>query len=336
MTQKALELEDLRVHYSTSAGPLKAVDGITLSVATGETVGLVGESGCGKSTLARCVVGLNAPTGGAVRVAGREIARSSRDRRASARMVQMIFQDPMGSLNPRLTTRRAIELPLKVQGIGSKNERLEKVLKLMEQVGLGPHLLDRYPHELSGGQRQRVSIARALALEPALLVCDEIVSALDVSVQAQVLNLLTNLQAKLGIAFLFISHDLSVVRYVSDRTAVMYLGRILEEGDSESVWNHSRHPYTQALIASIPDRAADVRTRQLQLSGDVPSPVDPPSGCGFRTRCPYARPLCAELRPELKSEGLPHSVACHFVAEIPEPESPRPVQAGPSRRGADE
>lgn len=314
----ALELDDLRVHHATAAGPLKAVDGITLSVAPGETVGLVGESGCGKSTLARCVVGLNTPTGGSVRLGGSEIAAGGRDRVAWARMVQMIFQDPMGSLNPRLTTRRTIELPLRVHGIGSKNERLERVLRLMEQVGLGPHLLDRYPHELSGGQRQRVSIARALALEPALLVCDEIVSALDVSVQAQVLNLLTDLQSKLGIAFLFISHDLSVVRYVSDRIAVMYLGRIVEEGDSESVWNHSRHPYTQALIASIPERAGDEKAQRLQLSGDLPSPVNPPSGCSFRTRCPYARPLCAEVRPELRPDGLPHSVACHFAAEIPE------------------
>lgn len=315
---RALDLADLRVHHSTSAGALKAVDGVTLSVAPGETLGLVGESGCGKSTLARCVVGLNAPTGGTVRVGGHEIAAGRRDRLAWARMVQMIFQDPMGSLNPRLTTRRTVELPLKVHGLGNVQERQVRVLRLMEQVGLGPHLLDRYPHELSGGQRQRVSIARALALEPALLVCDEIVSALDVSVQAQVLNLLTDLQSKLGIAFLFISHDLSVVRYVSDRIAVMYLGRIVEEGDSESVWNHSRHPYTQALIAWIPERAGDETAQRLQLSGDLPSPVNPPSGCSFRTRCPYARPLCAQSRPELRSDGLRHSVACHFAAEIPE------------------
>ncbi|MDR5652566.1 ABC transporter ATP-binding protein [Ruixingdingia sedimenti] len=324
--QKALELDDLRVHYPTGGGLLKAVDGVSLSVGTGETVGLVGESGCGKSTLARCVVGLNAPTGGAVRLAGWETSGGRGDRLTRARVVQMIFQDPMGSLNPRLTTRQTIELPLKVHGIGNRAERLEKVLELMKQVGLGPHLLDRYPHELSGGQRQRVSIARALALEPALLICDEIVSALDVSVQAQVLNLLTDLQTRLGIAFLFITHDLAVVRYLSDRIVVMYLGRIVEEGPAESVWNHARHPYTQALVSSIPDRMAGTR---LRLSGDLPSPIDPPSGCGFRTRCPHARPICAEQRPELRGAGLPHLVACHFAAEIPELAAPAPAATAP-------
>jgi oligopeptide/dipeptide ABC transporter ATP-binding protein len=223
----------------------------------------------------------------------------------------MVFQDPMGALNPRLIIRQIIEQPLQVHKLGNAVERRAKVEALARQVGLGEHLLDRFPHELSGGQRQRVSIARALTLEPELIVCDEAVSALDVSVQAQVLNLLTDLQKRLGVAFLFISHDLSVIRYISNRIAVMYLGRIVEIGDSESVWHNPQHPYSQALIASIPDETAAAGGGP-KLVGDVPSPINPPSGCAFRTRCPRAQALCAEIRPDLSTDGRPHGVACHF------------------------
>ncbi len=310
MAAPALELRDLVLHHHTPAGPLQAVRGVSLTVARGETLGLVGESGCGKSTLARCVVGLNRPTDGQVLVAGEPPGTSGAARRRLARHVQMVFQDPMSSLNPRLTIRRIVEQPLSVHGIGTPPERRRKVAELMEQVGLGPHFLDRYPHELSGGQRQRASIARALALAPELIVCDEAVSALDVSIQAQVLNLLTALQRDLGVAFLFISHDLAVVRYVAHRIAVMYLGRVVETGDAESVWHDPRHPYTRALIGSIPSAAAG---RGRPLAGDVPSAVNPPSGCAFRTRCPFAQAVCAERMPELSDRGRPHQVACHFA-----------------------
>ncbi|SFU22398.1 oligopeptide/dipeptide ABC transporter ATP-binding protein [Mesorhizobium sp. YR577] len=307
----ALELVDLVMHHPTPAGLLRAVDGVDFAVETGETLGLVGESGCGKSTLARCVVGLNTPTRGVVRLGGKVAGTARAERLERAKRVQMVFQDPMSALNPRLTIRQIIEQPLKVHGEGTPADRRKRVEMLMRQVGLGEHHLEHFPHELSGGQRQRVSIARALTLEPDLIVCDEAVSALDVSVQAQVLNLLTDLQKRLGVAFLFISHDLAVIRYISNRIAVMYLGRIVEIGDSESVWQNAQHPYTRALIASIPDERA--KRGVSLLTGDVPSPVNPPSGCAFRTRCPLSQPVCAEARPELSAAGRLHSVACHFA-----------------------
>lgn len=309
---RSLELVNLSLHHPTPAGPLRAVDKVNLAVEVGETLGLVGESGCGKSSLARCVVGLNHAQEGAVVVGGQELGTSPADRRRAARKVQMVFQDPMGSLNPRHTVRRSIEQPLRVHGIGTAKDRRARVEALAAEVGLGLHLLDRYPHEISGGQRQRVSIARALTLEPELIVCDEAVSALDVSVQAQVLNLLTKLQRDFGVSFLFISHDLSVVRYVSHRIAVMYLGQIVELGDAESVWHERRHPYTRALIGSIPEAGGATE----RLEGDVPSAVNPPSGCPFRTRCRHAQDICAAERPTLSDEGLPHQVACHFAREF--------------------
>ncbi|MBN9888268.1 ABC transporter ATP-binding protein [Salipiger abyssi] len=323
---RSLELVNLSLHHPTPAGPLRAVDGVNLTLNKAETLGLVGESGCGKSSLARCVVGLNTPQEGSIVVGGQALGTSAADRRAAAQRVQMVFQDPMGSLNPRHTVRRSIEQPLKIHGRGSAAERRARVEELAAQVGLGLHLLDRYPHQISGGQRQRVSIARALTLEPELIVCDEAVSALDVSVQAQVLNLLTKLQRDLGVSFLFISHDLSVVRYVSHRIAVMYLGQIVELGDAESVWAERRHPYTRALTSSIPDAAGGMRGERL--TGDVPSAVNPPSGCPFRTRCRHAQAICAEARPALTDDGLPHLVACHFARDFAplERESP-PVQA---------
>lgn len=313
MIRNALELINLSVIHKTKAGPLRAVDDVSLKLPAGKTLGVVGESGCGKSTLARAVVGLNTPAAGHVVVDGAERQVSMTGRRDAAKRVQMVFQDPMSSLNPRMTVRKIVEMPLKVHEIGTAAERRAAAEDLLVKVGLGAHHYDKYPHELSGGQRQRVSIASALALKPKLIVCDEAVSALDVSVQAQVLNLLTRLQRELGISFLFISHDLSVVRYISHQIVVMYLGRVIEYGSAESVWKHRLHPYTHALIASVPELG---KPKIAEISGDMPSAANPPSGCSFRTRCPYARPLCAESRPPLSAIDQPHAVACHFAAEI--------------------
>ena len=308
-----LTTTDLKVHHTTPRGPLRAVDGISIRIAKGETLGLVGESGCGKSTLARCVVGISTPTSCSIEVAGIELGGGRAGRLARARAVQMVFQDPSGALNPRLTVGRLIEEPLGVHRLGSRSERQARVREIATQVGLSDYHLPRLPHELSGGQRQRVSIARALALNPSLLVCDEAVSALDVSVQAQVLNLFLDLQKTLGLAYLFISHDLSVVRYISHRIAVMYLGRIVEIGPAEEVWKRRAHPYTKALVNAIPDEA--VRRENVQLlEGDVPSPVNPPSGCTFRTRCPLAQARCADEAPLLRDIGGGLSVACHFAS----------------------
>ncbi len=310
-----LRIDALELHHVTARGRLRAVDGVTLAIARGETLGLVGESGCGKSTLARCIVGISQPTGGTLAIAGVAPGPGRTSRLARARAVQMVFQDPGGALNPRLTVGRIIEEPLRVHAIGSRAGRREAALDLARRVGLDDYHLARLPHELSGGQRQRVSIARALALRPALLVCDEAVSALDVSVQAQVLNLLVALQRDLGLTCLFISHDLAVVRYIAHRIAVMYLGRIVEIGPAAAVWERRAHPYTRALVAAIPDAAARHDDAGL-LEGDVPSPLDPPSGCGFRTRCPFARDRCATHRPLLREQGGGLSVACHFAEEI--------------------
>ena len=309
-----LKTTDLEMHHATPRGALRAVDGISLTIDKGETLGLVGESGCGKSTLARVIVGIQHPTGGTLSIEGVHPGKGRATRLERARNVQMIFQDPSGALNPRLTVERIITEPQQVAGIGTRASRREAALAIAAKVGLSPYHLERLPHELSGGQRQRVSIARALVLNPNLLVCDEAVSALDVSVQAQVLNLLLDLQKDLGLSYLFISHDLAVVRYIAHRIAVMYLGRIVELGRAEDVWAGRLHPYTQALINAIPDEAARQADAEI-LEGDVPSPVNPPSGCAFRTRCPFARAACGETRPELRRVGT-HEVACHFAEEI--------------------
>lgn len=314
MTQ-VLQIRDLKMHHATARGQLRAVDGVSLSIGQGETLGLVGESGCGKSTLARCIVGITRPTDGNLEIAGHAAGQGRAARFAQARAVQMVFQDPSGALNPRLTVERIIEEPLRVHGLGSRAERRAQVLELATKVGLSDYHLARFPHELSGGQRQRVSIARALALNPALLVCDEAVSALDVSVQAQVLNLFIALQKELALTYLFISHDLSVVRYIAHRIAVMYLGRIVEIGPAEEVWSRRSHPYTRALVAAIPDEAVRRDDADL-LEGDVPSPVNPPSGCTFRTRCGFARERCALEVPNLRDIGSGLQVACHFAEEI--------------------
>ncbi len=313
LTDPLLQVSDLRMLFPVRGGTVRAVDGVSLSLAAGETLGLVGESGCGKSTLGRAILRLYRPTSGSIRLEGTEIATLSRAALRPLRpRMQMIFQDPNASLNPRLTVGRILEEPLVVHARGNAAERRERVRRLAARVGLREDALSRHPHEFSGGQRQRIGIARALALEPALVICDEPVSALDVSVRAQVINLLAELQEELGLAYLFVSHDLSVVEHVSHRIAVMYLGRIVEVADRATLWTRPMHPYTRALMAAIP--RADPAARRVPaalLEGDLPSPLDPPSGCAFRTRCPFATPECAQAVPELRDLQAGHAVACH-------------------------
>ncbi|MCC6780507.1 MAG: ATP-binding cassette domain-containing protein [Hyphomicrobiales bacterium] len=304
--------------FRTGRGTVHAVGGVGIEIVAGETVGLVGESGCGKSTLGKLLVRLIEPDSGSIWLDGTDITTISRRQlRPLRRTIQMIFQDPYASLNPRSTAGAIIEEPLTVHGVGTKAAHRERVLWLAERVGLRRDALGRYPHEFSGGQRQRIGIARALALNPKLIICDEPVSALDVSVQAQVLNLLAELQQELGLSFLFISHDLSVVEHVSDRVLVMYLGKIVESGETDALWQLPLHPYTQALIGSLPaaDPDATARPRPALIEGDVPSPLSPPSGCRFHTRCPSATDECRVLEPVLRPVGDGRrAVACHWVS----------------------
>jgi oligopeptide/dipeptide ABC transporter ATP-binding protein len=311
-----LEVSDLAVHFPARHGPpVRAVDGVSLAVAPGETLGLVGESGCGKSTVSNAVVGLLAPTRGDIRILGEPVM--AHDRAALRRMrarVQMVFQDPATSLNPRMRIGDAVGEPLLVRGLARGRELRDRVAALLEEVGLRPDHAGRYPHQFSGGQRQRVVIARALALRPALLVCDEPVSALDVSVRAQILNLLVGLQAKLGMSNLFVSHDLAVVRHVCDRVAVMYLGCLAELAPVEALFAEPRHPYTRALLASVPepDPAVQRAKTRVPLEGEIPSPANPPSGCRFHTRCPLAVEICRAKVPEWRPVGA-SMVACHLA-----------------------
>ncbi|MBX3581054.1 MAG: ATP-binding cassette domain-containing protein [Rhizobiaceae bacterium] len=309
---KRLEISDLVVQHKSRKGIVHAVAGISLEIDAGETLGLVGESGCGKSSLARAVVGLNKVTAGTLSINGEPMNTSRHG--AHAREIQMIFQDPYGSLNPRLTVRELVEEPLKVHRLGNKAERAERVTALLDRVGIPDTLHQRLPHQLSGGQRQRVGIARALALEPEIIVCDEPVSALDVSVQAQVLNLLVQLQREQNLSYLFISHDLEVVRYVSNWIAVMYLGKIVEIGPAEQIWKRPLHPYTRALMQTTDNKEMEAGP-EVKLNSELPNPLSPPSGCRFRTRCPLAIERCAKDEPLLDDQGSRHQVACHRVTE---------------------
>jgi oligopeptide transport system ATP-binding protein len=297
-------------------GAVHAVDDISFDVRCGETVGLVGESGCGKSTTGRTILQLYKPTSGHVYFEGEDLAKLHGERlRQMRRRMQMIFQDPYASLNPRMTVEEIIGEPLIVHNAARGGQVRERVKELLNLVGLSGGLVDRYPHEFSGGQRQRIGVARALALQPSLIVCDEPISALDVSIQAQVINLLEDLQAKMGITYLFIAHDLSMVRHISNRVAVMYLGVIMEMATRDELYKHPLHPYTQALLSAvpIPDPVIEEKRQRTILEGDVPSPINPPSGCRFRTRCPLAQEVCAQVRPEFRELAPGHWVACHFA-----------------------
>ena len=294
---------------------VKAVSNVSLQIREGETLGLVGESGCGKSTLAKTIIGLLRPTTGRVVFAGQELTALNKDQlRESCKSIQMIFQDPYASLNPRMTVASIVAEPLRYAG-ASKAYQTERVRELVDLVGLKPDHLQRYPHEFSGGQRQRVGIARALACNPEFIVCDEPISALDVSIQAQVINTLESLQEKLGLSYLFVSHDLSMVRHISHNVGVMYLGCMVERAPVHELYSNMLHPYTQALMSAVPIPDPDIAaaSSRIHLSGDVPTPIDPPSGCRFRARCPYATEQCAQERPELREVAPDHFVACHRI-----------------------
>ncbi|MBV7522616.1 ABC transporter ATP-binding protein [Ensifer sp. ENS12] len=310
-----ISASDLKTHYKTRDGLLRSVDGVDLVVERGETVGLVGESGCGKSTLGKTLLRLVDPTEGRIEFKGEDITSLDQGRLRNVRKsIQMIFQDPFASLNPRHTIDEILEAPLIVHKAGSKPERRRTVASIIAKVGLPADAINRYPHEFSGGQRQRIGIARALLLNPDLIVCDEPVSALDLSIQAQILNLLVEMKKEFGLSYLFISHDLSVVRYFCDRVLVMYLGRIVESADNETLWSDPRHPYTRALMAAVPDPS---RPRQAApLGGDLPSPSNIPSGCRFHTRCSLATELCRVTEPEFRTIKPGHQVACHVADHI--------------------
>ncbi|MEO5670050.1 MAG: dipeptide ABC transporter ATP-binding protein [Ramlibacter sp.] len=319
-TEKLVKHFPVRTHlFDRQAAVVHAVDGVDFELHAGETMALVGESGCGKSTVARLVLRLLDATSGKVWFDGEELmALSPQALRAKRREMQMIFQDPYSSLNPRMTIEQTLTEPLALHGLATGRRR-ERAAELLDRVGLAPQYLKRYPHEFSGGQRQRIGIARALAVEPRLIVCDEPVSALDVSIQAQIVNLLRDLQRSLGLAYVFIAHDLAVVKHIASHVAVMYLGHIVEYADKRSLFASPRHPYTQALLSAIPLPQPGLRRDRMLLQGDVPNPVDPPSGCRFRTRCPHARARCAQEVPVLRREGG-HAVACHFWEEIAPPQ----------------
>ena len=330
-----LQATGLAKHFRTRSGLVRAVDGVSFSLARGETVALVGESGCGKSTTARLVLRLIEPTAGSVQFEGQDITSlpGAQLRRLRRRM-QIVFQDPFASLNPRMTVGDTLDEPLRIHGYGAGPKRRERVAELLSLVGLTPEHARRYPHEFAGGQRQRVGIARALALEPALVVCDEPVSALDVSVQAQVVNLLSDLQARLGLSYLFIAHDLAVVKHVATRVAVMYLGRIVETAARDELFARPLHPYTRALLSAIPRPDPAQKLARQVPGGDVPSPLNPPTGCHFHTRCPFVTERCRTEVPALRTVAPEHLSACHYAEELPafEMGEARPMAPNAARR----
>ncbi len=327
MAAPLLQLNDVKTHYTVESGFLlrrqtgvvKAVDGVSLALAAGEALGLVGESGCGKSTLARTILRLAPTTAGTVVLAGRNLtAAGAAELQAARRDLQMVFQDPYASLNPRMTVHATLAEPLRVHGVCPPAEVPARVAELMQLVGLAPRFMRKYPHEFSGGQRQRIAIARALALRPKLVIADEPVSALDVSIQAQILNLLSELVRKMGLTMIFIAHDLSVVKHISDRVAVMYLGKIVELGPAADVIERPRHPYTRALVSAIPvpDPGKERARQRIVLPGDPPSPLHPPAGCAFHPRCPFAQEKCRAAVPALAPAGPGHEAACVRLGEI--------------------
>jgi oligopeptide/dipeptide ABC transporter ATP-binding protein len=323
MADDLLKIEEMKVHFPIKSGVfhnkinyVKAVDGISFSVKKGESFGIVGESGCGKSTASRAVLQLIKPTSGKVYFKNQELTSlPKRQLRNVRKNIQMVFQDPYDSLNPRLTVEEILEEPLKAHNIGSKEERRKKIVEIMDVCGLNPEYIHRYAHEFSGGQRQRIGIARALILKPELVVADEPVSALDVSIQSQILNLMMDLQEALNLTYLFISHDLSVVRHFCDRIGVMYLGRMAELAESDSLFENPLHPYTKSLLSAIPISNPRQKRERVLLQGDVPSPVDPPKGCAFASRCPEAMNICRTDRPVMREVEKNHYVACHLYTE---------------------
>ena len=324
-TEPLVKVRDLKMHFPIfkgimrrQVGAVKAVDGLTFDIRRGETLGLVGESGCGKTTAGRTILRLYDPTAGNIEFEGKDIAELSQSEMRKMRpRMQMIFQDPQASLNPRMTVGSIIAEPLDEHRVATGEAKKAKVRELLDAVGLSPDFVNRYPHEFSGGQRQRIGIARALALDPDFIVCDEPIAALDVSIQAQVVNLLQDLQEKLGLTYLFISHDLSMVRHIADRVAVMYLGKVMELASVESLFKNPMHPYTKALLSAvpIPDPKIEAKREHIILKGDVPSPANPPKGCVFSTRCPVAKNKCFDVSPKWRDLGGDQFVACHYAGE---------------------
>lgn len=320
-----LEVRNLTKHFNVGGRGLfrrdtqtvKALDDVSFTVGKGKTFAIVGESGCGKSTLGRSLLRLEQPTGGQVRLDGLDVTTASAATlRAMRRKMQIVFQDPFSSLHPKMTAGQLVAEPMLLHRIATRKDVRERVARLFDLVGLAPYQMDRYPHQFSGGQRQRIAIARALAVDPSLIVCDEPVSALDVSIQAQIINLLTDLQEKLGVSYVFISHDLGVVRYISHEIAVMYLGRIIEQGPKDELFASPKHPYTKALLSAVPRPDPSYRSRRIVLKGDLPNPLDPPPGCSFSSRCAHVREMCREVGPELETVSPQHRAACHFWREV--------------------